>query len=147
MYRHPTFRLVALLILSGFFVCRLYAQVVRATLTGTVSDQTGAVISNASISIRNHATGVSRDATTDAAGLFLAPNLLPGTYSVTISAPGFSTQAQENITLTVGATQLLNVSLRIGQTSQQVEVNDAPPTVELASSTISAVVAEKSNRT
>jgi Carboxypeptidase regulatory-like domain/TonB dependent receptor len=142
----PTLRFLALLILGILPVCRLYAQVVGATLTGTVSDPTGAVIPNASISITNIATSVTREATTDAAGLYSAPNLLPGTYSVTISAAGFASQEQKNITLTVGATQVLNVSLQIGQATQKIEVSGAAATVELASSAISAVVAETTVR-
>src|ERR1700674_5574250 len=82
---------------------RTYAQVVGATLSGTVTDQSGAVIPNAQISIKNIATGVTRDLVTDSAGFYTAPNLIPESYEVTATAPGFATEVRTGITLTVGA--------------------------------------------
>jgi hypothetical protein len=78
---------------------RIYPQVVGATLSGTVTDQSGAVIPNGQVSIKNVATGVTRDLTTDAAGFYTAPNLLPGAYEVTTSAPGFATEVRTGVTL------------------------------------------------
>src|ERR1700682_1338993 len=77
---------VLLLLMCG----RAYAQVVGATLSGTVTDQSGAVIPNAQVSIKNVATGVTRDLSTDAAGFYTAPNLLPGASVETKSPPGFA---------------------------------------------------------
>jgi hypothetical protein len=114
----------------------LQAQVAGATLSGVISDPTGAGVPNAAISIKNLTTGVTRDVTTDADGYFTAPNLLPGVYEVTVTAPGFATLVQKEITLTVGATPVLNLSLRIGQVNERVEITTAPPNVELASSTV-----------
>src|ERR1700680_635784 len=73
---------------------RIYPQVVGATLSGTVTDQSGAVIPSTQISVKNIATGVTRTVTTDAAGFYTAPNLLPGTYEITATASGFSTEVQ-----------------------------------------------------
>lgn len=119
---------------------RTYAQVVGAILSGTVTDASGAAVPNAQVSIRNTATGVTRDVLVDAAGFYTVPNLLPGSYEVRFSAQGFSTEVNNNVTLTVGAQQVLNASLRVGQMSQQVVVTTEAPTVELASSTLDAVV-------
>lgn len=117
-----------------------YAQVAGATLSGTVNDATGAVIPNAEMSVKNVATGVTRSVVTDAAGLYTAPNLLPGTYEVTVTASGFKTEVRSGVTLTVGAQQVLNLTLQVGQTTQQVQVTGAAPAVQLATSTIGAVV-------
>src|ERR1700680_4991768 len=93
----------------GLFVSvPVWAQVAGASLSGTVTDASGAVIPNASISIKNVGTGVTRDVTADTAGFYAAPNLLPGAYEVSVSAPGFSTEVRTGITLTVGAQQALN---------------------------------------
>jgi hypothetical protein len=136
--------LCGLLILAVAFLMpsetRTYAQVVGATLSGTVTDTTGAILPNVHVSIRNTATGITRGITADTAGFYTAPNLLPGNYEVTFSASGFATQVSSGVTLTVGAQQVLNVSLRVGTMSQQVTVTGEAPTVELASSALNAVV-------
>ncbi len=132
---------------SWLFLClvmsisvRLSAQVAGATLSGTVVDKSGAIVANAQIVIKNLATGVTRDLTTDADGFYTAPNLLPGRYMVTTSATGFATLVRTGITLTVGAQQVLNLTLQVGTVSQQIEVVGEAPTVELASSSITAEV-------
>jgi outer membrane receptor protein involved in Fe transport len=116
------------------------AQVSGATLTGTVRDPSGGFIPNAPVSIKDLATDVVRKVTTDSAGLFTAPNLLPGDYAVTITAPGFSTEVRTGITLTVGAQQVVDVTMRVGQVTQTVEVTGEAPTVQLTSSTLGATV-------
>ena len=118
----------------------LPAQVVGGTLSGSVSDQSGGVVPQVAISIKNVSTGITRTSTTSAAGFYSVPNLLPGTYEITASALGFSSEVQKGITLTVGEEQVLNFTLRVGQSSQTVVVTTEAPNVELASSTISANV-------
>lgn len=120
-----------------------WAQVAGATLSGAVTDPSGAIIPQGQISIKNVATGISTTAVANADGLYTAPNLLPGTYEITASAPGFATEVREGITLTVGAQQVLNLTLKVGQVTEKVQVTGAAPVVELASSTISAVVGSR----
>jgi hypothetical protein len=137
----PFFAFIALALLM-LTSSRAYAQVSGATLTGTVNDASGAVIPNAQVSIKNIATGEVRVATTDAAGFYATPNLLPGKYEVTASAAGFSTEVATGITLTVGAQQLLNLTMKVGQVSEKVQVTGEAPAVQLASSAISGVVSQ-----
>jgi Carboxypeptidase regulatory-like domain/TonB dependent receptor/TonB-dependent Receptor Plug Domain len=118
----------------------VYGQVTGATLSGTVRDQSGGVLPAANISIKNVATGVTRAVKTDTAGFYSAPNLLPGNYDITAAAPGFASEVQNGVTLTVGAEQVLNFALQVGQVTQTIEVAAEAPTVQLASSAISAVV-------
>src|ERR1700730_8758467 len=125
---------------SPLILIPVYAQVVGATLAGTVTDESGAVISNTQISIKNIATGLTRAVTTDPAGFYTAPNLLPGTYQITATAGGFATEVQTGITLTVGAQQVLNLTMQVGQVTQRIKVTSEAPTVQLATSSISAVV-------
>ncbi|MGH9354623.1 MAG: carboxypeptidase regulatory-like domain-containing protein [Terriglobia bacterium] len=133
--------LVAVLVLS-FFVSAYpaRAQVTGGTLTGTVTDPSGAVVPGAKVSVKNTSTGVTRDVMTNSSGLYAAPNLLPGSYDVTISALGFRTEVRSAISLTVGQNQVLNVALQVGKVTNLVQVTGAAPTVQLASSSISAVV-------
>jgi hypothetical protein len=119
---------------------RMYPQVVGATLFGTVMDQSGAAIPNAQVSIKNVATGVTRNIAADTAAFYTATNLLPGNYEITVAAPGFATQVRTDITLEVGAQQVLNITMQVGQVTQKVQVTGEVPTVQLAISSMSAVV-------
>ena len=126
---------------SGILVATwTHAQVSGATLSGIVTDPSGAVIPNTEVSIRNTATGITEVVTTNTVGLYTAPNLQAGTYDVTAKASGFGALVQSGITLTVGAQQVLNLTLKVGATTETVNITGEAPTVELATSTISAQV-------
>ena len=117
------------------------AQVAGGTISGTITDPSEKLIPQAQISIMNVATGIITTVTTNSDGFFTAPNLLPGEYEITVSAKGFTTEKVKGITLTVGAQQALNLSLRVGSAAKTVvEVTTEAPAVQLASSDISAVV-------
>src|ERR1700716_1692177 len=133
-------RVYAMLTLALLLSTPVYAQVAGANLSGTIRDASSAVIANAKVSIKNTATGVTRDVTTDSAGLYSAPNLLPGIYEVTIVAAGFSTSVQTGLTLTVGASQALDISLQIGRTTERFDVSGIAPDVQLTSSIMSGEV-------
>jgi Carboxypeptidase regulatory-like domain/TonB-dependent Receptor Plug Domain len=120
----------------------VYSQVVGGGLSGTITDETHGAIPNVTVSILNIATGVTTTVTTNDQGIFSAPNLLPGNYQATVSAPGFQKEIQNGIVLTVGAQQVLNISMKVGSVSQTVEVSTQAPDVELASSTINGSVSE-----
>src|SRR5579872_1127878 len=133
---------VSLFVLAVWLFCagQTHAQVAGATLTGTVKDPSGGSIPNAQIAITDVATAVTRTVSSGGAGLYTAPNLLPGTYEIRVTAMGFSTVVQKGVTLTVGTQQVLDVTMQVGQMTQTVEVTTEAPTVELTSSTLSAVV-------
>lgn len=117
-----------------------HAQVTGATLTGTIRDTSGAVVPNALVSIRNPATGSSRDVTSNQDGFYSAPNLLPAVYEATASATGFASQVKTGITLTVGAQQTLDFTVKVGGVTQTVEVSAEAGLVELASAAVTAEV-------
>ncbi len=133
-------RSVLVLAISLLSASWTHAQVAGASLTGTVKDSSGAVLPNAQVAITDVATGVTNTVSSGGAGLYSAPNLLPGTYEVRVTALGFSTHVQRGITLTVGAQQVLDITMQVGQMTQTVEVTTEAPTVELTSSTLSATV-------
>ncbi len=131
---------LALMLASGALAGVARAQAVGAALSGLITDERGGTVPGATVSIKNVGTGVVREVSSNGDGFYSAPNLLPGTYEVRVTAQGFQTLVQKEIGLTVGAEQALNLSLKVGQLNQTVEVNAAPPDVQTTSSTISATV-------
>ena len=92
----------------SFTAVPAYSQVTGATLSGTVTDASGAVVAGATVSAKNTATGISKDTTSDSSGLYSIPNLPAGDYEVRVTAKGFSTAVQSGLNLNVGAQQQLN---------------------------------------
>jgi hypothetical protein len=123
-----------------------HAQVTGGTLTGTVSDPSGGVVGGAAVTATNTATGQSRDTTSDSAGLYNIPNLIPGTYEVRVSAAGFSTAVQSNLALAVGQQLQLNFGLKVGQATTTVQVTEAPPQIDLTSSALTGQVESETVR-
>src|SRR5689334_6721458 len=96
------------------------AQVAGGTLSGTISDPSGRTIPQAQIAIKNTATGITTTVTTNSDGFFIAANLLPAEYEVSVSASGFATEVRKGISLTVGAQQVFNLSLQVGSAARTV---------------------------
>src|ERR1700682_1479351 len=131
---------LAFLVVSGGLAVAARAQAVGAALSGLITDERGGAVPDAAVTIKNVGTGVVREVTSNGDGFYSAPNLLPGSYDVTVAAKGFQTTVQKAVTLTVGATQALNFEMRVGQLNQTVEVSATPPSVQTTSSTVSATV-------
>src|SRR5271156_4723027 len=109
--------LAALLALTCLFADRLQAQnISTAQLNGTVHDQTGAVIPNATVTIADTSRGFSRTTTSDAQGNYQLVLLPPGTYTVTATYTGFNTFVSKNVVLNIGDQAHLPLSLSVGST-------------------------------
>ena len=132
--------LVSVVLLGFALPARISAQMVGATISGTVTDPTGAVVAGVKIVVKNVSTGSVANAGTNAVGVFNAPNLQPGTYDLTASANGFATLVRSHIVLTVGQELVLNLTLQVGNTTQQIEVTTEAPTVDLANATVGGLV-------
>ena len=137
---------LAVLVLAALLPLAAAAQSTGATVSGTITDPTGASVPGATITATNTGTGAVRTATTDAKGFYNIANLQPGAYNLTYSANGFVTNAEKGLTLTVGQQLSLNQSLKVGSATQTVEVTGAAPAVQLASSTISNTVTSETMR-
>jgi Carboxypeptidase regulatory-like domain/TonB dependent receptor/TonB-dependent Receptor Plug Domain len=138
--------LVVIVATSILVTDQAYAQVAGAMLKGTITDATGAFVPKAQVSIIDVATGITHNVTTDSSGDYAAANLRPGEYQVRVTATGFAVEVRSGITLAVGAQQVLDMALRVGQMSQEIQVAGEAPTVELASSEISAEITSKTVR-
>ncbi len=134
-----------LLTALGLLACaQLPAQVVpTASLTGVVTDDTGAVIPSASVQITNTATHVTQTHVTDTGGRFLFNFLPPGSYDLSVSASGFGPYRQTGITLDVNAPANVQVHLNVQSVSQETTVNANAQMVDTESGTLHQIVNEK----
>lgn len=138
--RFHSFQLGIALLVALAGPVALRAQVAGGTILGTITDASGATVPNAQVSIVDKATGVLHAVTTNSAGFYAAPNLVSGQYEIKASAPGFAVAAASGITLTVGAQQVVNFTLKVGAANTSVEVADAAAGVELTTSSLSGQV-------
>jgi outer membrane receptor protein involved in Fe transport len=123
---------------------RLNAQgVTSGTLLGTVTDSAGAVVPNASIQVKNVATGQVQQVQTDAQGRYTVPDLPIGNYEVQASAQGFRTTVRTGIALTVGAQAVVDFSLSLGQAQQTVTVEAEVSQVDTLSTAVSSHVEQQ----
>lgn len=115
----------------------------EASIQGTVTDPSGAVVADATVTAINVATGVSTTRTTTSNGFYVISPLIPGTYTVTATARGFSRFQQLNVTLNAMQTQGLNISLTVGSANQNVTVTAAPPELQTTNATLGATIDNK----
>ena len=122
------------------FASALYGQRDLGTITGSVTDASGAAVPNAKVTILENATGLSYDAVTGDSGSFTRPALKPGTYSVTVEASGFQKSQQTGLIVNGGAIASTNIALQIGSSSQTVEVTASAPLLQTESPVIGATL-------
>ena len=119
----------------------LRAQTAGAgTISGTVTDSTGAAIPNATVIATNTATNVSTQRTSSSSGLFNIAPLPPGTYSVSVQATGFRTLKQDNLAVNALGVLGFNPVLTIGEAAETVEVTAAPPVLNTTNATVGLVM-------
>jgi hypothetical protein len=112
-----------------------------ATISGTVTDSSGAVVDGALVTVTNDDTASARSVRTNASGFYSVPNLVPGTYTITIEKQGFSTVRFEKTPLTVAQALVLNAKFTLGSVREIVDVNGAAVApIETESSQLSTLV-------
>jgi hypothetical protein len=122
--------LLALLVIALMMAPSLMAQsLVSGDLTGTVTDPSGAVVSGATVTLKNDGTGQTRNATTNGSGAYRFSLLAPGSYTVTASASGFS-KAQTATSIAVGQATIADLKMAVGNNTQTVEVTTTAPLVQ-----------------
>ena len=124
----------------SFGLISLHAQVDTGTILGTVSDSSGAVISNAKVTLTNMGTNSALSTTSGADGGYRFSPVRIGTYKVDVSAQGFQTASRKEIGVDVGANVVANFQLKTGSTSEVVDVTSTPPALETQSSSVGQVV-------
>ena len=130
-------RLLVLILCAGL---NAHAQQITGTISGTVKDTQGAVVTSATVKATNVDTGLSRSSATTADGAYLIQYLPVGTYLVEVNAAGFKRFVQENLVLNVDQTRELDLILAVGIQSETVTVTEAPPLVETRSAELGRTV-------
>ena len=141
---------------SGKFLKSLFALVVlvlvcvssgfaqsTATLSGMVTDPSGAVVPNARITVHSLATGIERAVVTDNAGIYVIPSLEPGDYQVQASASGFSLFTVKKVTLGVDQQVTVNMALAVGSAGETVQVEATSSQIESQTMTMGQVIDRK----
>src|SRR5258708_1405674 len=118
------------------FSLPLFSQGNFGRILGTVADQTGGVISSATLTIIDKDRGVARTLTTDDAGEYNAPTLIPGTYTVRVEANGFKRLERQNVVLEVGREVRVDLTVQPGEQTQSVTVTESIPLVETTNATL-----------
>ena len=119
------------------------AQVLYGSLTGTVTDKTGAVIPGVAITLTNQETGAVRGASADGSGNYLLLDVLPGTYSISVPAKGnFGGSTTKNIQVEVNRQVRVEIVLQAAAVSTQITVTDAPPELQTENAEVNSEISQ-----
>ncbi len=121
----------------------LFSQAVTGTIVGTVTDASGAAVTNARVAIVLVGQSLEHTAITNESGNFTEPDLASGTYTVTVTATGFKKVTRENILLETNTTTRVDISLVPGSTTETIEVTTAPPEMQTDRADISTTIEQR----
>jgi len=122
---------------------RANAQVLYGSVTGTVSDQSGAAVPKAHVTLTNRATGVARETDADENGHYLITDVSPGSYDLKVTAGGFRPLTQTNLTVTANTVTNADVGLQVGAVSEQVVVEASTVTLQTEKTDLHTDLTEK----
>src|SRR5262249_33578554 len=132
---------LAILLLAS--ATSVLAQVSTSSITGVVTDPSGAVVANAKVEVRNEDTGVVYSGTTTSAGTYSFPALIPGPYTISVTQPSFQTFSSVHNILTVGTPLVVDVTLRVGGVTETVQVQESYLRLETLNATVSDIMDPK----
>ena len=138
--RHHRVPVLFMLILLSCQSLWSQSQMTTGTIEGTIVDETGAVVSGASVTLTHVATGSSRTLNTDASGRYTAPLLSVGNYQITAQLTGFTTIKRTGIVVALGQTQTVDITLKLASVETTVEVTAAAPLIETSKSETSTSI-------
>jgi Carboxypeptidase regulatory-like domain/TonB dependent receptor len=143
MKKLTAFGVLAVLACLIWITMPTLAQSGRGTITGTVTDSSGAIVPDAEITITNKANGEETKAKTTTSGLYRAPYLEPGTYSVAASVKGFKTATRDNVQVLLAQTVTLDFTLELGEVTENVTVSAESPLLEASTAEIGTNATER----
>ncbi len=120
-----------------------HAQILYGSITGTVTDKTGAVIPNVTVSVTDQATGAVRTDQSNGAGMYNILNVLPGVYTLSVAKAGnFAGMSQKDIQVEVNRQVRIDVTLQPASVSTQVTVTEAPPALQTETAEVNSEISQ-----
>lgn len=140
-----SFKILSISLICLFITGLVCAQGLGASgeMKGTVTDPSGAIVANATVTVTDVARGIKRTVTTDATGEYRVPGLAPATYSVSVSKSGFQPEIAKAVVVTIGQTSSVDFHLKLSQVSEQIEVTAEAPVVETDKAHQSEVISQQ----
>jgi hypothetical protein len=136
-------KLALLSFVAGLFTSPAYSQVLYGSLVGTIVDPSGGVVANATVTATNRDTNQTYKETTDSGGRYSIGNVLPGTYSLKVSASGFRALVQNDIIVTINTVTRADLRLEVGQVTEQITVEAQAVTLQTDKSDVHTEIGEK----
>ncbi|MDQ2776459.1 MAG: carboxypeptidase-like regulatory domain-containing protein, partial [Acidobacteriota bacterium] len=121
-------------------VVALHAQVDSGTILGTVRDNSGAIVPNATVTVRNEGTDFSQSTVTSTSGTYVLTPLKIGKYSVEVANPGFKKEVRNSLELNIQQQLVVDFSLQVGDVSTEVQVTTATPILQTESGSVGEVI-------
>jgi hypothetical protein len=132
--------LFAILLVTLALAPGAQAQGITGSITGTVTDSTGAIVSGAAVTVRNVDTNATRNVTTSDIGSYMVPQLHPGNYSVKVNKAGFKLYEQSNVTVQIDQVVLIDAQLQVGSEQTTVTVTTSAPVLQTENSSVGEVI-------
>jgi len=136
--------LAAALVFAASLPALAQSQAAGGTIEGTITDESGAVLPGATVVVKSPATGLTRETTSDAEGVFRAPLLPVGSYEITVSLSGFATTKRPDLVLNIGQILNIDVALKVATAQEEITVTADAPLLETARTQQSSTVNERS---
>jgi hypothetical protein len=127
-------------LLTCVFAATAFGQTTTGTISGTITDPSGAVVAGATITVTNPATGAERSVTSNEQGAFDVPALQPGKYTITVDAKGFKKAVSRDIIVTVTQTASVTIPLEIGSASETVTVSASQEVINTSSPSVTNII-------
>ena len=131
------------LFLFFFQTPNVYGQVDQGAINGTITDTSGAVVPNAAVTLLNTDQGITLETKTNSSGGYAFSPVRAGHYTVTVTAQGFAKTTQKNLTVNVAQVLQVNVQVKLGATTETVEVNTAPPLLQTEEASVGQVISQQ----
>jgi hypothetical protein len=121
----------------------VFGQVDAGSINGTITDTSGAVVPDAQVTLLNTDQGITLETRTNSNGGYTFSPVRIGHYTVTVSAQGFAKTQQKNLTVNVAQVLQVNVQIKLGATTETVEVNTAPPLLQTEEASVGQVISQQ----